>query len=57
MEYHEILDNLQHRKIKLLKMRQAAEKIQNRKVDLTDVDVDKMLGVHVNTTNKKSMKP
>ena len=52
VEYEEVLDNLAHKKIKLLKMKQTAEKIQNHKVNLTTTDVDKMLGLPVD--NKKT---
>jgi len=58
VEYEEVLDNLAHKKIKLLKMKQAAEKIQNHKVTLTSQDVDKMLDLKVDKmkSNKKNTK-
>jgi hypothetical protein len=54
VEYEEILDNLAHKKIKLLKMKQAAEKIQNHKVNLTNQDIDKMLDVPVEKKRRSS---
>lgn len=45
MEYEEILDDKQLKKLKILRMKYNAEKIQNRKINLSKNEIDGMAGV------------
>jgi protein SDA1 len=44
MEYDVILDDMQLKKLKVLKMKYNAEKVQNKKIKLSKGDIDQMAG-------------
>lgn len=44
IEYEELLDDKQLRKLKILKLRQNAEKVQNKKVNLSKSTINEMAG-------------
>jgi protein SDA1 len=55
MEHDVLLDDLQLRKIKVLRMKYAAEKVQNKKVNLSKDDINDMVGDKREEENEEDM--
>jgi hypothetical protein len=53
MEYEEILDDIQLKKLKILKMKYNAEKIQHKNTGISKYDINEMAGEKVDKKSRK----
>jgi len=56
MEYETILDDIQLKKLKILKMKYNAEKIQHKNIGISKFDIDQMAANKVDKNSKKKLK-
>lgn len=55
MEYETILDDVQLKKLKILKMKYNAEKIQHKNTGISKTEIDLMAGEKVKSKSKKNI--